>query len=326
MPTLALVGDVMLGRGVAEEIGRRPPESCWGTALPLLTRADAVIANLECALTDHPRPWSRTEKVFHFRAPPEAVAVLRAGNVRCVSLANNHTLDFERTGLLDTVRHLDAAGIAHAGAGRDLAAARAPAILAVAGLKLALVSATDNEPAFAATQTEPGTFYLDLEHDPGAAATLCAALAGATPVAQVSLVSLHWGPNMVTEPPGAFRRLARAALDFATVVHGHSAHCFQGVEERGGRFILYDTGDFLDDYAVDPSLRNDWSFVFVLELTGGGVIERLQLVPVRLTYAQVNLARGAELREICRCMSRRAAAVGTTFVETADGLELPATR
>lgn len=323
MPTLALVGDVMLGRGVGTEIPRRPPERFWGTTLPLLRSADAVVANLECAVTDHPVAWSRTPKVFHFRAPPEAVAVLRAGNVRCVSLANNHVLDFEWAGLLDTLRHLDAAGIAHAGAGPDLAAARAPAAFDVAGLRVALVSATDNEPPFAATAGTPGTFYLDLEHDEAATAALRAALTRAGPPPAVSILSLHWGPNMVVEPPPAFRRLARAALDFATVVHGHSAHCFQGVERRQGGFILYDAGDFLDDYAVDPGFRNDWSFVFLLDLTGRGAIERLRLIPVRLGYAEVNLARGAELREICRHMVRRAAAVGTTLVETADGLELP---
>lgn len=323
MPTLALIGDLMLGRGVASQIGRRPPESFWGTTLPLLTAADAVIANLECAVTDHQVRWTRTRKMFHFRAPPEAVDVLRAGNVRCVSLANNHVLDFNPTGLLDTLRHLDVAGIAHAGAGRNLAAARAPASFLAGGIGVTVVSATDNEPAFAATDQGPGTFYLDLKDDPRAIETLRAALPPA-PAPSVSILSLHWGPNMVIAPPPGFRRLARSALQFATVVHGHSAHCVQGVEERHGRFVLYDTGDFLDDYAVDPGFRNDWSFVFLLDLSSDGLIERLRLVPVRLSYAVVNLARGMERDEICREMVRRAAAVGTRLVPTGEGLELAA--
>ena len=72
----------MLGRGVAEELPRRAPESFWGTVHPLLTSVDAVVANLESAVTDHPRRWDRTSKVFHFRAPPAAMAVLQAGNVQ----------------------------------------------------------------------------------------------------------------------------------------------------------------------------------------------------------------------------------------------------
>src|SRR5262249_24064988 len=126
---VALVGDVMLGRGVAAEIEQRPPASFWGDALPLLRRADLVVAGLECAITHASVPWTRTPKVFHFRAPPAAVQVLRAAEIGLVALANNHTLDFEVAGLLDTIAFLDAAGIAHAGAGRNLAAARRPAIV-----------------------------------------------------------------------------------------------------------------------------------------------------------------------------------------------------
>ena len=126
---LALVGDVMLGRGVADEIPHRHPASFWGDTLPLLRQADVLIAGLECAITMHPVPWIRTPKVFHFRAPPQAVEVLGAAGVRVVALANNHTLDFEVQGLLDTLAYLDAAGIAHAGAGRNLAAARQSAVV-----------------------------------------------------------------------------------------------------------------------------------------------------------------------------------------------------
>jgi poly-gamma-glutamate capsule biosynthesis protein CapA/YwtB (metallophosphatase superfamily) len=109
--TLALVGDVMLGRGVNEEITNRSPESSWGSVLPILQSADAAIANLECAITSHTQRCQRTPKVFHFRADPLAVEVLLAGNIRCVSLANNHSLDFDDQGLLDTLHYLDSAGI-----------------------------------------------------------------------------------------------------------------------------------------------------------------------------------------------------------------------
>src|SRR5437762_2017412 len=89
---LALVGDVMLGRGVAEEIERsgRAPESFWGDTLPLLRQADLVVAGLECAVTRHPVPWAHWPKVFHFNAPPQAIDVLHAAGVQLVSLANNH--------------------------------------------------------------------------------------------------------------------------------------------------------------------------------------------------------------------------------------------
>src|SRR5215207_9844110 len=112
MITLALVGDVMLGRGVNKALHTTlRPEQLWGDVLPLLGSADLRIINLECAITDHKQPWTRTPKVFHFRADPPAVEVLRAARVNVCSLANNHTLDFEERGLLDTTEHLKVAGI-----------------------------------------------------------------------------------------------------------------------------------------------------------------------------------------------------------------------
>src|ERR687893_3022141 len=131
MITLALTGDVMLGRGVNETLGAVRPEEPWGDVLPLLDSADLRIINLECAITEHKLPWSRTPKVFHFRADPLAIEVLRAARVDACSLANNHTLDFEERGLLDTLEHLDEAGIRHAGAGRNREEAEDPAILTV---------------------------------------------------------------------------------------------------------------------------------------------------------------------------------------------------
>src|SRR5919106_4627762 len=95
MITVVLVGDVMLGRRVNDVLRTLRPEQPWGDVLPLLVSADLRIVNLECAITDHKQPWTRSPKVFHFRADPSTVEVLRAARVNGCSLANNHTLDFE---------------------------------------------------------------------------------------------------------------------------------------------------------------------------------------------------------------------------------------
>ena len=325
MPTLALVGDIMLGRGVNGEVPCKPPEEFWGSALPVLQTADAVVGNLESAITRHTTLWTRTRKVFHFRADPPAIELLKLANVRCVSLANNHVLDFETEGLLDTLRHLDDAGIAHAGAGRDPAEAIRPALIDVAGLRVAVISATDNEPEFAAAPGRPGTCYFDLGRDLGALGRLReVAISARQSGASVVILSLHWGPNMVSVPPAEFQTFASEALAFADVIHGHSAHVFQGVEQRGGKFILYDTGDFLDDYAVDENLRNDWSFVFLFDVAPDGAIRRLRMLPVLLDYARVDLASGPQVRDICAVMIERSRTLGTRLEQTAEGLELSA--
>jgi poly-gamma-glutamate capsule biosynthesis protein CapA/YwtB (metallophosphatase superfamily) len=317
MISLGMVGDVMLGRGVDEALRGMRPDEPWGDAVSVLDAADLRVINLECAITTHENPWSRTPKTFHFRADPSrAVGVLRAARIDACSLANNHTLDFEEEGLLDTLEHLDGTGIHHAGAGHNLEEAARPAILdAPNGEKVALLAFTDNEPTFAAGVDRPGTNYLPTSLEPEVLDRVEAAIAGAREAgAGTILFSNHWGPNMVERPSDLFRRFARSVVDRgADVYYGHSAHVFQGVEVYRGKPILYDTGDFIDDYAVDERLRNDRSFVFLVSVEGGE-FRRLELFPVVLSYARTGLAAGGESEEILRRMERLSAEMGTRFL------------
>jgi len=320
MTTLALTGDVMLGRGVNEALRATRPAEPWGDVLPLLLSADLRIINLECAITEHRRPWSRTPKVFHFRADPEAIEALKSARVDACSLANNHTLDFEERGLLDTVAYLEAAGIRYAGAGRNLEEAARPVLL---DGEVALVAFTDNEPPFAAGPDKPGTNYLPVSTEPEVLRRVEEAIGAAREAgARTVVFSNHWGPNMVRRPKAAFQRFARAVVDRgADVYYGHSAHVFQGVEVYRGKPILYDTGDFIDDYAVDPDLRNDRSFLFRVSMEDGD-LRRLELFPVVLPFARVALA-GGEVREaIFALMQDLSAGMGTFFDRREDRLVL----
>ncbi len=323
MITVALLGDVMLGRGVNAEIPQHPAEWFWGDTLSILKSTDAVFANLECAITRHLQPW-RIPKVFNFRADPAATNILRVANIRFVSLANNHSLDYEYEGLEETLDHLDAAGIIHAGAGRNLTEALTPALVNVAGLKIGVIAATDNEPAFAAGQNHPGTHYLSIVNDPATFERLARDVRDLRRAkARLVILSLHWGPNMVRTPPAHFQAFAHAALDVGIdLIHGHSAHIFQAVECRKGKLICYDSGDFLDDYAVDPRLRNDWSFIFLVDIDPSKGLQRLRLLPVRLYYAQVTLAGGEEFAAICQRMKSLCAEFDTPLIDSAEGLEL----
>jgi poly-gamma-glutamate capsule biosynthesis protein CapA/YwtB (metallophosphatase superfamily) len=325
MIILALVGDVMLGRRVDEALGDMLSEEPWGDALPVLDAADLRLINLECAITTHDRPWNRTPKTFHFRADPSrAVGVLRAARIDACSVANNHTMDFEERGLLDTLELLEAAGIRHAGAGRDLEEAARPAILGTPyAEKVALLASTDNEPPFAAGVDRPGTNYLPTSLDPEVLNRVEAAIAGGREAgADTVLFSDHWGPNMMERPRGLFRRFAHAVVDRgADVYYGHSAHVFQGVEVYRGKPILYDTGDFIDDYAVDARLRNDRSFVFRVSVEGGA-LRRLELIPVVLSFARTALAAGEEREAILARMQRLSAEIGTRLLRREGALVL----
>ncbi len=315
--TLALVGDVMLGRGVNEAVAARGFAYPWGDLLPTLRSADLFLVNLECALTAESTPWQDgTYKAFHFRAEPSVAQTLRMGRVDFACLSNNHAGDFGMAGMLETVRVLDDAGIAHAGAGCNLATARAPALLKARGWRVAIVAFADYPEAWAATPDSPGINYARILTSDPELAPIAEALSAARREADLVIFTIHWGPNMRSRPPDDFRAFARAVVDVGSdLFWGHSAHVVQGIEVWHGKPILYDTGDFVDDYAVDPDLRNDLSALFVVYARPPAV-ERIELLPVQIGRCQVNAAQGPERQWLVRRMRELCAELGTTLVDS----------
>src|SRR5919107_5679872 len=112
--TLALAGDTMLGRNVAEVLAADPAAPLVsGDVADHIAGADAFVLNLECCISSRGERFRDRRKPFFFRAPPVAAERLAALGVRAVTLANNHALDYGPVALLDTLDHLDAAGVAH---------------------------------------------------------------------------------------------------------------------------------------------------------------------------------------------------------------------
>ena len=289
-PDLRLVfgGDVMLGRHVRDVMLRDGIHAPLEAVSPLLRAADAAIVNLECALTDSPEHWHGVPKAFYFAAPPAAGQALADAGIRMVSLANNHSLDYDVQGLADTLRTLDAHGIAHTGAGPDLAWALSPAVVACGGVLVGMAAFCDHQADFAATDDHPGIAWLGL-HDEAAATDAFARALAPLRAAGVRwpVLSLHWGPNRVTAPAPHLRRLAHAAIDVGwKIVYGHSAHIFHGIELYRGWPILYATGDLVDDYAVDADLRNDHQLLFEVHL-GEDALRRIVLHPVFIRHGRV---------------------------------------
>ena len=311
--TVALAGDTMLGRGVARALATTPPAAMVAPeVLAVLGDADLVVLNLECCISERGRPWAAPGKPFFFRAPPQAVELLVLLGTDCVTLANNHALDYGVDALADTLAHLAAADIAAVGAGLDLAQARRPAVLAAGGLRVAVLGATDHPPDFAASPDRPGVAFADLGRQ--VPNWLLDSVRAAD--AEVRLVTPHWGPNMTTAPVRHVRRAATALVDAgATLVAGHSAHVPHGVAGP----VLYDLGDFLDDYRVDPVLRNDLGLLFLVTLDARGPV-RLEALPLKLEYCHTRLAAGDDADWMRRRFRAACADLGTELEEAAGRL------
>jgi poly-gamma-glutamate capsule biosynthesis protein CapA/YwtB (metallophosphatase superfamily) len=305
--TLALAGDTMLGRGVAQRLVTEPRGSLLATELQeIACGADLFIVNLECCVSDRGERIRDPYKRFFFRAPSVAAERLAEMGVTCATLANNHALDFGVDALEDTLAHLRAAGIAAVGAGRNEVAARAPVVLDGGGLRVRVVSVTDHPSTYAAGDDHPGIAFADLWHEELPPWLRDVSAPG--PDADVVLVSPHWGPNMRTAPVTHVRH-ASAALEAAgaTLIAGHSAHVVQGTSDR----TLFDLGDFIDDYAVDASLRNDLSLLWLVTLDVDGPV-RVEGVPVRLELGHTRPATSIEATLLLALLEERCAAVGST--------------
>ncbi len=308
--TVALLGDVMLGRGVGERLGAVQADSVWAPELrDLLTGCDAVLANLECCISERGRPTRRIRgKPFFFRAPPSAVESLRAIGVSAVSLANNHALDYEEEALADTLALLGDAGIAATGAGPGRDRARATVSVSAGAATIGVAAVTDHPREYAAGDESLGVAWADLRAE--TPAWLLDAVADLRGRCDLVVVFAHWGPNMTARPAAWQRDRARELLAAgADLVAGHSAHVFHGVGLVDGRPVLYDLGDALDDYARDRVMRNDLGIVALWQPDGRPEVE---LVGLRLDYARTGMARGADADWIADRLTSACAELGTS--------------
>jgi len=314
----------MLGRTVDARWDGRDPAAVWDGLLDRLGGLDGLVLNLECCLSTRGQP--RPGRTFHFRADPSwAVPALSAAGVSAVSLANNHVLDFGPTAFGDTLAALDEGELAAAGAGLDRERAFAPAVAEAGDLTVAVVGLTDRFPGYTAGPATPGTAFVRMDrHDPLTRRWVGEALRRARQTdPDLVVASLHWGPNWAVRPAESQRSFARWLVDHGVdVVHGHSAHVVQGVEVYRGRPILYDCGDFVDDYVVKEGLHNDRSFLFELVVEGGRPTA-LRLRPVEIDGEAVHPA-GSEaagwLRDRIRSLSTP---FGTSIERAGSGVRVP---
>ena len=137
-PTICLLGDVMLGRSVAETLALTAGADVWSPGVrEVCADCDVLVVNLECCVSGQGSPTAVIPgKRFFFRAPPGAVDALRAIGASVAGVANNHALDFGADALVDTLGHLRAAGIVPVGAGNEIGSARRGVVVSVGGLLL----------------------------------------------------------------------------------------------------------------------------------------------------------------------------------------------
>ena len=256
------VGDIMLSRGVGTQIQKHGPTYPFELIAELLRNADLTFANLETQISTLGTPMARKE--IHFRSEPTSVLGLMHAGIDVVSLSNNHSMDFGRDALFETIDVLSHHGIAYVGAGMNETAARRSANFTCNAVKVSVlayswnfyltVEATADKPGVAVVQRERTT------EPPETANTqrkkMVQDIKRAKEWADVVIVSFHWGWEYADYPTKTDRKTARHAVDAgADLVIGHHPHVVQGVEWYKSKLICYSLGNFIFDQRRVPTRR-----------------------------------------------------------------------
>lgn len=277
---IGVIGDIVPGRNVHLHMQRygdftRP----FLRVAPLLSSFDVTVANLEGNLSDSlPQPVDSHS--FSFVSNPVMVEGMQLAGIDALTLANNHTVwnseNWGVQGLLDTITALDAYGMPYFGAGHDLAIARAPWIVEVAGVRIAFLGI---DGVTANYEAEPGVQNGVLDFDAGATADrpgtnpllawqVLEDITAATALAEVVIPYFHFGAEYVAVPPAWATHVARLAIDAgATMVVSNHPHVIQGMETYAGKPIVYSPGNFILDQMWAAEVRSG----YVLEIDFRGV-------------------------------------------------------
>ena len=279
--TMTVVGDVMLGRRVAEAAGDQPGRQLRATA-PRLRAADVTVGNLESTLSSAGAP---TQGGDSFSVDPRAAGELVRAGFDVLSLANNHAGDFGPLALRQTVRRLERPGLGTFGAGSDLAAAREPSIVSRRGTNFGFVgfNAIGETPEAGPGRTGALSVSMPPRTGPLDRRELNRFLRDVRRVARrvdVVIAMPHWGTQYTNFPEPIQRQVARELADAgADLVVGGHPHWVQGASTVGDTLVVHSLGNFV----FDMDFMAETMVGVVLETVWwGDRLKAAELVPYRM--------------------------------------------
>jgi poly-gamma-glutamate capsule biosynthesis protein CapA/YwtB (metallophosphatase superfamily) len=274
--TIKAVGDIIPGTNFPKVRLPSQPQVLFAQVQEALQGADVLFGNFESTLTTHPFTPKNvtTGRAFAFRTPPAYAKVLRQAGFNILSVANNHSFDFDSQGFRDTIRHIEAAEMAAVGRKGQIY------YRTINGINTAWI-------AFS-------TYYehnsvLDLP-------TMQALVRQARQKAPIVIISFHAGTEGIdatrtrdqtetffSENRGNVVRFSRRAIEAgADLVLGHGPHVPRAIELYQGRLIAYSLGNFVGYQSLATVGALGDSLVLQVQLDPNGKFIRGQIIPIRL--------------------------------------------
>jgi poly-gamma-glutamate capsule biosynthesis protein CapA/YwtB (metallophosphatase superfamily) len=273
--TVTAVGDIFLGGGVEDTIGRKGPDYIFDLVRPFL-QSDIVVGNLESPISAMEVTGEDDDLMI---ARPGALDGLKGAGFNAISLANNHIMDFGLAALQDTLKELEKRGIGMAGAGLNEADARRP-LEKIGGKNVVLLSyygmgKGGNLAVIPQHGTRSGALGENGGHNSGEISKVIEDIQNARKETDIVLVAVHWGFHGMDLPMKHQVELAYQMIDHgAKVILGSGPHVLQPVERYNDGLIAYSLGNFVFDLRTgQPSMILDISFM-------GGDIDTVRIIPI----------------------------------------------
>jgi poly-gamma-glutamate synthesis protein (capsule biosynthesis protein) len=239
--SLLFAGDIMLSRGVANQIKKHDDYKYPFLKIASATAAaDLTFGNLEGPISDKGQNMGSQ---YSFRDDPKTIEGLKFAGFDVLSVANNHIFDWGQEALLDTLVITRDNGIETVGAGENYEKANAPVIKNISGTKIAFLAYTNLYPKSLEAETNrPGISSFDVEKVKEEIAEI------KNSSADIIVVSFHWGDEYQTKAGNSQKNIARSLIDAgADLIIGHHPHVVQEVENYRGKWIVYSLGNFIFD-------------------------------------------------------------------------------
>ena len=237
--TVTAGGDVIGGFGVSSVVGSMG-SGLFKSIAPFFEASDYGFVNLESPLTNGGDPQGWKDVVI--KGNPALAKAMAKSGINVVTMANNHAGDMGDSGLLDSFKYCEKAGITVVGAGKTLKQAQAGAVLDKDGTKTAFLGFTDVLPVgYPATSSSPGT-------SPGRANinAVTTNIRNAAKKSDFVIVGWHWNFEYKRAPSALESSEGKAAVDAgADIVFAHHPHLLDGVQAYHGGLIFYSLGNLV---------------------------------------------------------------------------------
>jgi len=230
-------------------------ESIFNDFIDVFKDNDLNMVDLECPLTKSESARPKTGP--HQKAHPECIKILTHADIHLAAMANNHIMDYDARGVLDTLELCNTNNINTVGIGFSKENARNPYSVIIKNKKIAVLNFADNEflsnpdGTFNCNPLNPVHCFYDIE--------------AARKEHDYIIVIIHAGNEFYKLPSPRTKELYRFIIDSgADAIFSHHTHAFSGYELYRSKPIFYGLGNFIYDWP--GKLNADWNKGFVVRL------------------------------------------------------------